>query len=38
MICPACLSEQSPHDCFMGALGSRKHYRCRFCGWWWARG
>lgn len=30
--CPGCDAENSHAESCIGALGSRRHYRCRFCG------
>lgn len=30
--CPACDQQWASHDCLLGSLGNRVHYRCRGCG------
>ena len=35
--CPACDASQPAEVCAIGVLGSRAHYRCKFCGWDWSR-
>lgn len=34
--CPHCNAQQYPGDAYIGDLGSRMHYRCRYCGGMWS--
>lgn len=37
MTCPYCGSEQHKNECFLGALGFLRWFRCRYCGGQWSR-
>lgn len=37
LVCPHCGESQTPGDAFLGVLGMRIHYRCRWCGGQWSR-
>lgn len=35
--CPSCGTVQFDDEALIELLGSTAHYRCRACGWQWAR-
>lgn len=35
--CPWCTALQAIAEAFLGALGRRRHYRCRYCGGMWSK-
>lgn len=37
MTCPYCHGKGPASQSFLGDLGNRRHYRCRFCGGQWSR-
>ena len=34
--CPGCLTSQAWEEAFLGPLGTRIHFQCRYCGLPWS--
>ena len=35
MICPVCKAQNSKEQAYLGRMGLKEHFRCRYCGMMW---